>query len=58
MALVKKDLTKKVIFKQRLEGDEGARPGHLGMNIPGRGLHKYKRPEMRVSAMFEESQEA
>lgn len=58
MALVRKDLTKKAKFEQRLEGDEGARPGHLGMNIPGRGFHKYKRPEIRVSDMFEESQEA
>lgn len=48
MALVRKDLTKKVTFRQSLEGDEGARPGHPGKNIPGRRVHKYKRPEMRV----------
>ena len=37
-----------MIFKQSLEGGEGARPGHLGKNIPGKGFHKYKRPEIRV----------
>lgn len=58
MVLVRKELTKKVPFMQILEKDEGARPGHLGKNIPGRGVHKYKRPGMRVPDMSEESQEA
>lgn len=58
MVLVGKELTKKVPFKQILKDDEGARPGHLGKNIPGRGVHKYKRHEMRVPDMSEESQEA
>lgn len=36
--LMRKDIIEKVILRPSLEGDEGARPRHLGKNVSDTGL--------------------
>lgn len=47
--LMRKDIIEKVTLKPSLEGDEGARPRHLGKNVPDTGLAlEIQNPEVRV----------